>query len=75
MASILNILQGLLILLVGVSVLDFGVALGDITSNGLGINEAVFGDSNSEWWNYITFWAYGFLGVGILQFIKGLKDE
>lgn len=68
MASVSTILQGLFILLVGVSVLDFG-------TDALGINDAIFGDSNSEWWNFITFWAYGFLLVGILQFIKGFKSD
>jgi hypothetical protein len=53
-------------------VLDLGLSTGN---SDFGFNEALFDNSDSEWWNIYTFWAYNFLIVGILQIIKGFQEE
>jgi hypothetical protein len=66
--------QGLIILIVSIIVLDFGVSLAGL-DDGLGIIEAIFGDSDSEWWSSISFIGYGFILVGIFQIVRGFAED
>ena len=72
---ILSIIQSLFIAVCGVSVLDLGLAFDDILSDstsGFGFNELLFGNSESLWWSFMSFWAYCFFAVALLQIIKAI---
>ena len=68
--KILSSIQSVVIAICGVSVLDFGLGLGVTEDLSFGLNEFMFGDSNTAWWSTITFWAYLFFIVALLQMIK-----
>ena len=68
----LSRLQFFFILICGISVLDFGVAMSqmDEDDGGLGFNEIAFGDADSDFWGVIQFWGYCMIIVAILQWKK-----
>ncbi|MHA2031333.1 MAG: hypothetical protein ACW99A_09645 [Candidatus Kariarchaeaceae archaeon] len=66
-----TLIQSILIILVGISTVDFGTAQNVLESGDkLKFNETVFSDDPSEFWNHYVFWAYAFFVVAILQLIK-----
>ncbi|MCG3217988.1 MAG: hypothetical protein KAR35_03225 [Candidatus Heimdallarchaeota archaeon] len=74
--KLLSFIQSIFILVCGISVLDYGLAIYDILDpKDFGFNEMLFDDSSSEWWSMIVFWGYCFLVVGVLQFLKALSAE
>ncbi|MHA2251745.1 MAG: hypothetical protein ACXAD7_15380 [Candidatus Kariarchaeaceae archaeon] len=74
--KLFTIIQSIAILLVGISVFDYGYAVAEniLTSDGIGFNDALFSEDGSEWWSMVVFWGYGFLIVGIVQLLKALGD-
>ena len=69
-----SLIQAILIMIVGYSIVDFGYELQFILEDKhLFLNDALFSDNSSEFWNGFVFWAYCFFVVAILQFIKDEK--
>jgi hypothetical protein len=87
----LTLLQGIFILLCGISVLDFGLSFTNFdfsslgTPSGLGFNELFFSSTNgiiqgtplanNDWWNYFDFWGYMFILVALIQIIKAFVGK
>ena len=77
----LSIAQFFLILICGISVLDFGVDFStafddDEDEGGLGFNELIFGDDGGgKYWGVIQFWGYCMILVAIIQLLKALTAE
>jgi hypothetical protein len=63
----LSLLQSFFIAVCGVSVLDFGL---DLDGSSFGLNELLFANSGTPWWSFVSFCAYLFFIVAILQVIK-----
>jgi len=72
----LSIAQFLFILLCGISVLDYGVLIGD-EEDGLGFNELIFGDLDfdNKFWGLLQFWGYCMIIVAILQLMKAFSVD
>ncbi|MHA2090805.1 MAG: hypothetical protein ACW98K_08090 [Candidatus Kariarchaeaceae archaeon] len=69
-----TLIQAILIIVVGYSIVDFGYALQLVTEDKhLYLNDALFSDDGSEFWNGYAFWAYCFFVVAILQILKDEK--
>ncbi len=74
MSKAFSIVQGIVILLNGLSIFDYGYALNHDEGKDIGFNEALF-DDPSEWWNIFSFWGYCFLIVGLMQLLKALSSD
>jgi len=74
----LSIVQFVFILFCGISVLDFGIGMSQINdedANGLGLNELIFEDAESDYWGAIQFWGYCMIIVAILQLMKAFSVD
>jgi len=74
----LSIVQFVFILFCGISVLDFGIGMSQINdedANGLGLNELIFEDAESDYWGTIQFWGYCMIIVAILQLMKAFSVD
>ncbi|OLS28170.1 MAG: hypothetical protein HeimC2_08250 [Candidatus Heimdallarchaeota archaeon LC_2] len=69
--KVASLVQSLLIIFVGLSVVDFGYSLQLLLEDkDLGINNALFPDDTTEFWNAAVMWAYSFFIVALLQLVK-----
>jgi len=74
----LSIVQFVFILFCGISVLDFGIGMSQINdedANGLGLNELIFEDAESDYWGTAQFWGYCMIIVAILQLMKAFSVD
>ncbi|MHA2090806.1 MAG: hypothetical protein ACW98K_08095 [Candidatus Kariarchaeaceae archaeon] len=74
MSKAFSIVQGIVIILNGISIFDNGYAANGDDPDGIGFNKALF-DDPSEWWNIFSFWGYCFLVVGLMQLLKALSSD
>ena len=74
MSKAFSIVQGIVILLNGISIFDYGYESNSDDLEGIGFNEALF-DDPTEWWNIFSFWGYCFLIVGLMQLLKALSSD
>lgn len=69
--KVASLIQSLLIIFVGLSVVDFGYSLQLLLEDkDLAINSALFPDDTTEFWNVAVMWAYSFFIVALLQLVK-----